>query len=277
MSKKAVKEYVVRNTGEVLREDELLIINNESSNDNNFGNFQNSNKIIYDLGGNYFHMLFNRILEKNFKENYAIRFLKLCTYMNYDNILVEGNTSGQRKVREKDLKRILRLSDKETRNTKKYLLENKLIAIDNDCVISINKEYCMKGNIKGSPEVVRVFQNGFGELYNQVSARQHKILFNFIRCLPYLNKDFNILCKNPLENDKTLIKPLSFGEVGKKFGLDTIQTSKLKAKLFRLRIKNKKVVAEWIDDNKRMIIINPIIFWKSNKNTISDVSKIFDI
>lgn len=269
------KEYAVKETGEVFREDELVIICNNSS--NNFRSFQNSNEDMFKIGGNYFHMVFNKILEKNIEENYAIRFLKLCTYMNYDNVLVEGNTNGQRKLRCKDLKRILGLSDKETRNTKKYLLENDLIMIDNDGVISINNEYCIKGSIKGSPEVVRVFQKGFGELYNQVSPRQHKILFNFIKCLPYLNKDFNILCENPTESDKTLIKPLAFGELGKKFGLDTTKTSKLKAKLFRLRINNKKVVAEWIDDNKRMIIINPIVFWKSNRNTISDVSRIFEI
>ena len=61
------------------------------------------------------------------------------------------------------------------------------------------------------------------------------------------------------------------------FGLDKFQISRLKAKLFKLRINNKKVIAEWIDGEKRTIIINPIIFWKLNKNTISDVSKIFDI
>lgn len=269
------REYAVKETGEVFREDELVIIDNNNS--NNFHSFKNSNEDIFNLCGNYFHMLFNKILDKNIEENYAIRFFKLCTYMNYDNVLVESNTNGQRKLRCKDLKRILGLSDKETLNTKKYLLENDLIMIDNDGVISINKEYCIKGSIKGSTEVVRVFQKGFGELYNQVSPRQHKILFNFIRCLPYLNKDYNILCENPTEIDKTLIKPLSFGELGKNFGLDKFQISRLKAKLFKLRINNKKVIAEWIDGEKRTIIINPIIFWKSNKNTISDISKIFDI
>lgn len=269
------REYIVKETGEVLNRDDVIV--KYDKNNNEFESFKNSNEDIFNLCGNYFHMLFNKILDKNIEENYAIRFLKLCTYMNYDNVLVEGNTNGQRKLRCKDLKRILGLSDRETLNTKKYLLENSLIIINDDGVVSINKEYCIKGSIKCSSEVVRVFQKGFGELYNQVLPRQHKILFNFIRCLPYLNKDYNILCENPTENDRTLIKPLSFGELGKKFGLNTTQTSKLKAKLFRLRINNKKVVAEWIDDDKRVVIINPAIFWKSNRNTISDISKIFDI
>lgn len=269
------REYIVKETGEILSRDDVIVKYDKDNND--FESFKNSNEEVFNLCGNYFHMLFNKILKKNIEGNYAIRFLKLCTYMNYNNVLVESNTNGQRKLRCKDLKRIFGLSDKETLNTKKYLLENDLIMIDNDGVISINKEYCIKGSIKGNTEVVRVFQKGFGELYNQVSPRQHKILFNFIRCLPYLNKDYNILCENPTEIDKTLIKPLSFGELGKKFGLDKFQISRLKAKLFKLRINNKKVIAEWIDGEKRTIIINPIIFWKSNKNTISDISKIFEI
>ena len=235
------------------------------------------NNSIYNVGGYFYHLLFKNLLDKNFEENYMIRFCKLCTYLNYDNTLVQGKTKRQVKVLEKDLHKVWNLSERELRNTKNYLLINNLIFIDGQGIITVNKKFAIRGKVNGDSSMTRVFINGFNELYDGVTARQHSMLAMFIKVLPYLNTEYNILCENPEETDKRLIKPLKWVELGKRIELTVDQSKKLKYKLFKLRINGKKVIAEWKDDNGVKIVVNPAVFWKANESNISDVAKLFDI
>ncbi|WP_196002104.1 hypothetical protein [Clostridium sp. 1001271B_151109_B4] len=244
----------------------------------NFIKIKNENNSMLSIGGYFYHLLFKNILNKEFDDNYIIRFAKLCTYMNYENIIVEGETKGRIKILERDLNKVWDLSERELRNTKKYLIANKLIFIDGQGVITVNKEYAIKGKVKGDGNMTRVFISGFNELYNGVTPRQHKQLATFIKVLPYLNSEFNILCENPEETDAKLVKPLSWSDLAERIGLEKKQAYNLKSKLFKLRINDKKVIAEWKDNfNITKLVINPAIFWKSNEGKISDVAKIFEI
>uniref|UniRef100_UPI0039E9807C hypothetical protein n=1 Tax=Clostridium perfringens TaxID=1502 RepID=UPI0039E9807C len=190
---------------------------------------------------------------------------------------VVGNTSSRRLMNESDLEMVLKLSKNETIRTKNYLISNNLIRIE-DNIIKVNKDFAIKGKVKNKSNLAysRVFEEGFKDLYYGVSPSQHKNLYFFVKCLPYLNNKFNILCENPLEKDSDLIKPLSFGELGKIFGMDKVKASKLKTNLFKLKINDRKVVAELVNLSERRIVVNPAIFYKSNSECISDVAKIFE-
>lgn len=272
-----IAEYINKETGEVFPANQMIAKQEIVEVENDYRSIKENNSRIQSIGGNYYHMMFNKVLNGDFEENYIVRFMCLCTYLNYENKLVIGDTKGQRKIKEKDLGEILKLKERETIATKQYLLKNKLIEIDKYGVISVNKEYSIKGQIKCNSDVTRVFENGFRKLYEWVSPRQHKLLFIFVKALPYLSKEFNILCENPEESDASLIRPIKFSTLGEKIGLDGKQSRNLKGKLFKLRINDKKVIAEWADDNYKKIVINPAIFWKANSENISDVAKIFDI
>ena len=84
------------------------------------------------MGGYFYHLLFKNILDKNFEENYIIRLCKLCSHLNYDNVLIQGATKGQTKILEKDLRVIWNLSEREFINTRNYLIKNNLISINED-------------------------------------------------------------------------------------------------------------------------------------------------
>lgn len=102
------------------------------------------NNSIYNVGGYFYHLLFKNVLDENLEENYLIRFYKLCTFLNYDNVLVQGNTKKQSKILESNLENVLNLSERELRNTKKYLVENNLISINANGVITINEKYAIR-------------------------------------------------------------------------------------------------------------------------------------
>lgn len=254
-----------------------LLIEDKGINEN-FIKIKNENNSMLSIGGYFYHLLFKNILNKEFDENYIIRFAKLCTYMNYENIIVEGETKGRIKILEKNLNKVWDLSERELRNTKKYLIDNKLIFIDGQGVITVNKEYAIKGKVKGDSNMTRVFKNGFNELYDNVTPRQHGQLATFIKLLPYLNSEFNILCENPEETDIRLIKPLGWNELGEKIGLTKDQSKKLKQKLWKMKIKNTVVFGEFgTFICGKSIVVNPAIFWKSNKGHILDIAKLFEI
>ncbi|MGU8787302.1 hypothetical protein ACV3S3_11715 [Clostridium perfringens] len=277
---------ILNKEGEILNNDDVnMAIASLIKSDNvvkvgngvEYAKIKKANGLINEIGGSYFHMMYGNILNSDLKENYAIRFLLLCTHLDYENNLVVGNTNSRRLMKESDLESILKLSPRETLNTKNYLIKNNLITIKDE-VIKVNKDFAIKGKVKNKSKLdySRVFEEGFKDLYYGVSPSQHKNLFFFIKCLPYLNNDFNILCNNPLERNKNLIKPLSFGELGKIFGMDRKQASKLKTNLFKLKIRDKKVIAELVNLSERRIVVNPAIFYKSNSECISDVAKIFE-
>lgn len=256
-----------------------MLLNQERKNSSaTYFSIKKENSSIHNVGGYFYHLLFKNLLEKDFEENYMVRFMKLCTHLNYDNVLVQGEKNGQTKLLEKDLEKVLNLSERELRNTKKYLIENNLIEIDKNGVIRVNKDYAIRGKVKGDNGMTRVFIDGFNELYDGVSPRQHKQLATFIKILPYLNSEFNIICENPDETDANLVKPLSWVELAEKIGLEKKQAYNLKTKLFKLRINGKKVIAEWKDNFDTVkLVVNPAIFWKANQSKISDVAKIFEI
>lgn len=277
---------ILNQEGEILNNDDVnMAIANLITGDNvvkvgngvEYAKIKKANGLISEIGGSFFHMMYENILNADLKENYAIRFLLLCTHLDYENNLVVGNTSSRRLMNESDLEMVLKLSKNETIRTKNYLISNNLIRIE-DNIIKVNKDFAIKGKVKNKSNLAysRVFEEGFKDLYYGVSPSQHKNLYFFVKCLPYLNNKFNILCENPLEKDSDLIKPLSFGELGKIFGMDKVKASKLKTNLFKLKINDRKVVAELVNLSERRIVVNPAIFYKSNSECISDVAKIFE-
>lgn len=269
-----IDTYTNEETGEVIGE-ERYPINNKSKDD--YKTIKGTNNFMNNNLGYFFHLFFGNVLKLDLEPQMLIRFLKLCTYMNYDNILVKGNTKGQRKIRENELQGILKLNRSEFYKTKKYLLENNLITI-NDDMIKINNKFAKRGKIKGGAydkEVVRVF-NEFQKLYDGVKPNQHKKLFVFIKILPYLNVRFNILCKNPYENEIERVKPISWTELGKEIGLSSRTTKRLRTELWSLKINNSVVIGEFSTFLcGKAIVINPSIYYKSNN--IESLKGIIDL
>lgn len=277
---------ILNKEGEILNNDDVNIaIASLIKSDNvvkvgngvEYAKIKKANGLINEIGGSYFHMMYGNILNADLKENYAIRFLLLCTHLDYENNLVVGQTKDRKIMKESDLEHILKLSPRETLNTKNYLVKNKLITIKNG-VIKVNKDFAIKGKVKNKSKLdySRVFEEGFKDLYYGVSPSQHKNLYFFIKCLPYLNNKFNILCENPTEKDKNLIKPLTFNDLGEIFGFSKDKIKRLRVNLFKLKIKDKKVIAELVNLRERRIVVNPAVFYKSNSECISDVAKIFE-
>lgn len=198
--------------------------------------------------GKYFHMynkVYNNISCENTKlikrsiikdflnldipDNYKSRFMYMCTFMDCENNLVVGKTSDRRKIKENELKDILKLSERETIRTKKYLLEQNLISIENN-FIKVNLPLNYR-DLVDSKDFIR-------NVYEQLPISRTKRLSQLLYVLNYYHYDFKVLCENPIETERENIRELTFGGVFKKIGVNRKTASRLKGDLLNIKIEN---------------------------------------
>lgn len=225
-------------------------------------------EILENYGGFYFNF-YKRI---NIEGQFLFRFLYLCSYMNYNNYL----SDGRRLITLDKVNNLLALSDTELRRTIKFLLENELIKID-DNLILINEKYCKKGKIHKtkSIEVIRMFNEAIRELYEKALPREHKKLSLLISILPYINFRYNIICKNPNEDNIELVEPYKMSELCELLGYDKTNSSKLKRQLFALRINKEEVIGIFEKSCGKAIFVNPRLYYKGTR--LEDVAYLADM
>ena len=128
--------------------------------------------------GPYFFIKFKELKEKEIEGNMLVRFIRLCSCMDYDNRIRLGNAKGKKSLAvKKDLQKILKISERETRIFQKEMFEKELIILNEDKTMVVNKKYALKGY---SNEIERniIFKNEFDKLYNEIEVVKHKPLGN---------------------------------------------------------------------------------------------------
>lgn len=197
--------------------------------------------------------------------------------MNYDNLVVTDN--GKRLYKEKDLRDIFdNLKKNDFFNTKRYMLENDLISLDEKKNIIINSKYCKRGKINKtkSIEVIRVFDNAIKELYEKSKPNEHKKLALLIKILPYISFKFNILCKNPSCEIITEVERFkSMSELCELVGYDKLHSTRLKNDLFKLRVNGELVIGIFETDYGKTILVNPLVYYKGTR--LEDMQGLIDI
>lgn len=223
-------------------------------------------ELIRSFGGFYFSC-YKHLLKLKLDKQYMFRFVYLCTLMNYENRVEFGSAKGDNRLAlEKDLQEILKLSERECRNTKNELIKHKLITINEDKTITINKKYSVKGNIdkrklKGS---IRVMEKGIQELYNKAKATEHKKLALLIEVLPYINFHHNVLCHNPEESTLGKIQAITLKELCSIVGYDETKSTRLKNDLLKIKVNDEYAIGLFTKANGIHIYVNPKIYYKGN-------------
>ena len=266
-----VKRYicVINNeTGEIKRQ----FYNVKKSEIKNPMAFESHKCDMTDVLGNYYNFFFDRINKLNIEPLMLVRFLRLCCYLNYDNLLFIGKTRLNRNVRENEIGEILNLKRTSSYITKTYLIDKGLIYIYNG-YIGVNSKYCIKGTVTIRKNVgcTRVFKDGYIELYNSISAKNQMVIYYMIKLLPYMSIRYNALCFNPNEGSKDLIVPFKFKDVWRTLDI-TSNTTKCNMKTYMLNTNVKDIPLVQIYN--KILYINPAIFLKTN--SIDNVKFIID-
>lgn len=229
-----------------------------------YGDFKKWNNFMSENLGYYFHLLYGDILCLNLEPQMLVRFLKLCSYLNYQSILVVGETKGQKKITEKELQTILNLSRNEASRTKSYLIQNNLIKIERDN-IKICSKFIKRGQLKGdvkNMKVARIFNDGIQQLYDSVKPNQHKKLASFIRLLPYINTRFNVIAHNINAINFDESEPMKSTEIAAICNYE--KPSRFIKELMSLKINNQFAIVRIVRGDRDFFVVNPRLFYKCN-------------
>lgn len=236
-------------------------------------------------------------LGKHFKDNYGsfyfdfyikieellepqllVRTLYLCSYLDYNNDLI---IKKGRPIYKRDLPYILRLSNKQSDRTRDELIDKNILIINENESLSINKKYFRRGDMmrEEAIESVRIFDEAIRELYERCTPREHKKLALLYKLLPYINNNWNIVCKNVHEENKDLIEPYELKEIAKVLGVTNV--TRFKNDLLKLTVNGQPVVMIQLVLNKSRILINPKVYYKGTrldevKNIEDDIRQILN-
>lgn len=222
--------------------------------------------LIKDLGeGKGFYFSHYKNLLDQIGDDYALafRFLYLCTYAGYDRVL---KYCGKFMV-ESDFGDVFDLSKPTVLSIKKSLFENGLVE-KHENVLMVNENYFLRSSLKKEyvGNSCRVFNRGIRNIYENSKAGEHKKLGRVILLLELVHNEYNVICRNPdcsLEED---IDPLSLKEIGELIGFDTDDKHCYRLIKFLLNIEvDDRYLLEVMTrdrDQKKMLVINPKIFYK---------------
>ena len=233
--------------------------------------------------GSFYFIIF-KMLKKDLKKQYIIRFLYICTFMNYSGLLLWGNAKkSERYMMEKDLQEILKLGTTETNKTKMALLYNELIFINKGGNLQVNDKFCFKGivpNIYKKSSKIRIFEDAVRSLYEKSIPSEHKKLALLVMLLPYINIHNNILCHNPLCAPEFQLDIIDLKKLCIMFEYSEDNKGRLKKDLLGLRVGKEKVVMFNEIDNAKSITINPRVYYGGNVEdfkTLKGIASYFDL
>lgn len=159
---------------------------------------------MYKSYGNFSWLIFKYCEElfPNMKLGHLTRLLYLSTFITYDGIL---KTCDKVYMTKTNMNNVLKLSTKQFYEFYNEMIDNNIIIEDKnkDCLF-INTDFFFKGNINGKSRynnLIRLNHETIRKLYRNTPVSKHKSLAYVFKLIPYINKEYNVLCENPLEED----------------------------------------------------------------------------
>jgi hypothetical protein len=194
--------------------------------------------------GTYFFIELKELKKINIENNMLTRFIRLCSLMDFSNRVRYGVAKGKRVfATTKDIQEMLLLKKTEVARTKKYLIENELIFVNEDKTITINKKFASKGYTNDIERNI-VFAEEFNRLYETIDARKHSPIGN-------------VLIENS-KREQSFEYSTEYG-LGFKHRYRGLEEINSKSRIFKTK--------------KRMVMINPQLFFFEGYQDIREMIK----
>ncbi|WP_066192413.1 hypothetical protein [Gracilibacillus timonensis] len=214
--------------------------------------------------------------------DYAI-LIFMSTYLSYNSgyfnycYLVHDNG---KKMDKKALKALLGVSrNKFPEFYKKLVAEGILLELPEG--LAINPHVFYRGTnvdkISTDYRYTRVFKQTIRELYGKFTGRTLAKLGVIYAILPYINFNYNTVCKNPTEVIPDKVKPMEIKQLAKELGFADYKH--LAKTLKSIKYKNKAVflfVTDGSDTRKSYIIVNPNVVYAGNGKHLESIKVQFN-
>lgn len=165
--------------------------------------------------GNSDHFVFqqsNTDLWRQISPENVARSVFLGTFTQYDGALLQ--LSERTPMRLKDLEDVLRVS-KSTRKRFWREVRDVIFTTDQDNRVYVKNNLFVRGGLRShspSLEYERIYIEALRELYQKAGVTRHSRLGFVFQMLPYLNFEYNVLCRNPAEKQYDRVEPISVSD-----------------------------------------------------------------
>lgn len=178
-------------------------------------------QFVWSLFNNYKNL-------QDIKPQTAIRLVYLATYLSYDDNFLKNN--GNTITRQK-MQSLMALKDTTFREFLKEVTAKKYLLKEHKSY-RLNDNFFAKGELKLSSDLsenraVRLYINAIRKLYLGTPQSKHVYLGYVFQLIPYVNREYNIICHNPLETIRENIDPMTVGQFCEKIGYDYRHAARL--------------------------------------------------
>lgn len=224
-----------------------------------------------EMCGDFYWTLFNSREEyyPNVSDSMLAKIVYLITYMDYGtNLLMvqDSPTSPKRPMTKKDVRKVIRLHRCNFARFWDELLATKIITEKEDGSLRVCEDFC-KGKLSNkNTAALKIFTHSVKYMYENVDVRSHRYIAYLFRLIPYISLRYNIVCKNPLETNKSAVQWMTVKEICQLLKIDDSQASRFMNNLFSLEFVDKKgdknSVVMFLKNTKNaevrnFVIINP--------------------
>ncbi len=224
------------------------------------------------LGKGYYYLRYDLVADIDY--SIGFRFLYLCTFADKEGYILFDKSY----INEHELNLIFSGLHQNTISLlKRQLIDNNLITITSYRV-KVNENIFMKFYLKKCfyNRSTMVFNNGIRNLYVNSLPKEHKDIGKIIPLLPYMHNQYNVLCNEVNESDRTKIKPLTPTEVCDILGYYKTNLTRLKKNLVSITVGDTPLLMNVCHAHLDGFVVNPKVFYKSTDKDIIEKIKNFN-
>ncbi len=221
-------------------------------------------------------------LESEVKPETMARLIYLSTFLDYSGGLKINNKTP---MRFSDLAYVLKIGKSSVYSFWKEV-DSKYMFADRNGALYMSQKFSFRGKMlpKTSKQYQCAFIDSVRKLYSETEGKQVRYLGYVFFMLPFVNMEYNIICKNPFERDIELVEPISIDEFCTEIGYDTTNKGRLVKTYTRIRFPadNRSerfcafVTNDWTMGNAK-IIVNPRVLYRgTSADSLQAISKICD-
>jgi hypothetical protein len=196
-----------------------------------------------------------------------IRLLFISTFIDKDKEAKENRLTdnrGKTFFTKKEVKQVLKLSSTCFDNFWNEMISNNIFALNDNKEVVINDEMFQYGEIKELDENrIRLFCGAVRRLYIRCNPRQHKLLGYIFRMIPFVSKEYNIICHNPEEVNMDMVRPMTLENFCITIGYDVSHAQRLLKDILSVQIDGQQLV-KYVSDGKlhtSYLVVNPRAYY----------------
>ncbi|MCM3444506.1 hypothetical protein [Metabacillus halosaccharovorans] len=204
---------------------------------------------------------------RTLEEKHCGYLLYLQCFMDFGGLLIKGSKYKD-PMNKNDIQKVLGLGRTAFSYFFNTMIKNHIIQQEGEH-FRVNAKYHWKGD-SNVTNLIRSYTTTLKELYKSVNAKDLGFIY---KLLPYVHKETNFLCENPIEKNPLLIRPLNKKNIARIVGVDEKTVYR---KLLKLKLSDMYVFAEVSKGGvNNAYMINPFIFYRKGGKPDKTLKTIF--